>query len=76
MQTTKAVSGTVRVCLANLSVFPRMIEAILAAQQFDPFVPGIWRKMEAGEVPHFSVGVNGGLRYDMRQYVPQMEEVK
>ena len=53
-----------------------MIEAVVAAQQFDPFVPGIWKKMETGEAPHFSVGVDGGLRYDLRLYVPQVEEVK
>ena len=41
-----------------------MIEAVVATQQFDPFVPGIWKKMEAGEAPHFSVGVEDGLRYD------------
>ena len=37
----KQSQGPVRVCLANLSVCPRMIEAVVAAQQFDPFVPGI-----------------------------------
>ena len=32
--------------------------------------------METGEAPHFSVGADGGLRYDLRLYVPQVEEVK
>ena len=49
---------------------------MVAAQQLDPFVLGIWKKMEAGEAPHFFVGVDGGLRYDMHLYVPQVEEVK
>ena len=53
-----------------------MIEVVVAAQQFDPFVLGIWKKMEARETPHFSVGVDDGLRYDLRLYVPQVEEVK
>ena len=62
--------------MANLSVRPRLVEAVVAAQQFDPFVLGIWKRMEAGEAPHFSVGVDGGLRFDLRLYVPQVEEVK
>ena len=27
-------------------------------------------------MPHFSVGVDGGLKYDLRLYVPQVDEVK
>ena len=53
-----------------------MIKAIVVALQFDPFVPRIWKKMEAGEALHFSVGVDNGLRYDLCLYVPQVEEVK
>ena len=68
--------GSVRVCLANLAVHPRLMEAIVVAQQFDPFVHNTWGKLSAGEAPHFSVGVDGGLRYDLRLYVPQVEEVK
>ena len=65
-----------RVCLANLSVHPRLVEAVVATQQFDPFVPRIWKKMEASEAPYFSVEVDGGLRFDLHLYVPQVEEVK
>ena len=48
----------------------------MTAQQLDPFVHEIWKKMEAGVAPHFSIGVDGWLRYDLRLYVPQVEEVK
>ena len=54
--------GSIRVCMANLFVHSRLIEAIVTAQQLDPFVHEIRRKMEAGGVPHFSVGIDGGLR--------------
>ena len=33
-------------------------------------------KMEAGEAPHFSIGADGGLRYDLRLYVLQVKKVK
>ena len=68
--------GSVKVCLANLAFRPRLVEAIVVAQQFDSFVQNTWGKLSAEEAPHFSVGVDGGLRYDLRLYVPQVEEVK
>ena len=63
-------------CLANLAVRLRLVEAIVVAQQFDPFVQNTLGKLSVGEAPHFSVVVDGGLRYDLRLYVAQVEEVK
>ena len=57
--------GPVGAWVANLFVRPRLVEAIVAAQQLDPFVQDTWGKLGAEEVPHFSVGVDGGLRYDL-----------
>ena len=68
--------GPVGAWVANLSVHPRLVEAIVAAQQLDSFVQETRGKLEAGEAPHFFVGVDGGLRYDLRLYVPQIEEMK
>ena len=52
------------------------MEAIVVAQQFDLFVQNTWGKLSAEEAPYFSISVDGGLRYDLRLYVPQVEEVK
>ena len=68
--------GSINVCLANLAFRPRLVEAIVVAQQFDLFVQNTWGKLSAEEAPYFCVGVDGGLRYDLRLYVPQVEEVK
>ena len=68
--------GPVGAWLANLSVCPRLVEAIVVAQQLDPFVQETWGKLGVGEAPHFSVGVDGGMRFDLSLYVSEIDEVK
>ena len=55
--------------MANLSVCPRLVEIIVDAYWMDPFVQETYGKLTARVAPHFSVGVDGRLRYDMRSYV-------
>ena len=62
--------------VANLSIHPRLVEVIVDAQRMGSFVQETWGKLEVGEEHYISVGIDGRLRYDLRLYMPQVEEVK
>ena len=47
--------------MASLSIRPKLLQFIIACQQTDPFIQVTVEKMEAGDAPEFSFGVNGEL---------------
>ena len=61
---------------ANLSVRSQWKESIISAQQVHQFARDKVSALQTGEESHFMMGLDGGLRYNLRLYVPEFEELR